>query len=73
MSVAAILGTGMTSAPGQLALLALTCLPILVSPVIANARGHEAGWPVMFPIGVVLAATAAVLWWTLRRISEETR
>lgn len=64
---------GYITAPGQLVFLALTCLPILVTPVIANARGHEAGWAVMLPIGIVLAGTVAVLWWTLRRASAKTR
>ncbi|PZS32355.1 MAG: hypothetical protein DLM61_06965 [Pseudonocardiales bacterium] len=37
------------------------CLPILVTPFIANARGHEPGWAVLVPIGVVFVAALAVL------------
>jgi hypothetical protein len=37
------LGDATTTAAGQLAWLALTCLPILVTPFVANARGHQPG------------------------------
>lgn len=64
---------GYSTAPGQLVFLALTCLPILLTPVIANARGHEAGWTVLLPVGILLVGTLATLWWTLRGVSEESR
>ncbi|MDP9318625.1 MAG: hypothetical protein M3O94_06040, partial [Actinomycetota bacterium] len=35
---------GYATAAGQLVWVALTCLPIVVTPVVANARGHEPGW-----------------------------
>jgi len=57
---------GYATAPGQLVFLALTCLPILVTPLVANARGHDPGWAVLFPIGIVLTATLIVLWRMLR-------
>jgi hypothetical protein len=57
---------GYATAPGQLVFLALTCLPILVTPVVAGVRGHEAGWAVVAPVGVVLAASLVALWRTLR-------
>lgn len=58
---------GYATAAGQLTFLALTCLPILVTPVVANARGHEPGWAVTAPIGVLLVVTLAVLGQVLRR------
>jgi hypothetical protein len=57
---------GYTTAPAQLIFLELTCLPILVTPVVANARGHDPGWSVLVPIGVIAAATLVVLWRFLR-------
>jgi hypothetical protein len=50
----------------QLVFLELTCLPILVTPFVATARGHAPGWMVMAPIGVVAVATLVVLWQFLR-------
>lgn len=57
---------GYATAPGQLVFLALTALPIVITPLVADARGHDAGWAVVPPIGVVLVGTVAVLWRTLR-------
>jgi hypothetical protein len=52
---------GYATAPGQLTFLELTCLPILVTPIVANVRGHEAGWSVLVPIGVIATATLVML------------
>jgi hypothetical protein len=52
---------GYSTVVGQLVWFALTCLPILVTPFVAAARGHEPGWAVMVPIGVVLVAVVGVL------------
>ena len=52
---------GYATAPAQLIFLELTCLPILVTPAIANAREHDPGWSVLAPIGVIAAATLVVL------------
>jgi hypothetical protein len=57
---------GYGTAVGQLVWLELTCLPILVTPFIANLRGDNPGWSVMAPIGVMALATFAVLWRVLR-------
>jgi hypothetical protein len=62
---------GYATAPGQLVFLALTCLPILVTPVVASLRGHEPGWAVMIPVGVVFAATTTALARTLRGLGTE--
>lgn len=58
---------GFATAPGQLTWIALTCMPILVTPFIASARGHEPGWATMAPIGVLLALTLVSLRLLLRR------
>lgn len=52
---------GYATAVGQLVWLALTCLPILLTPYVAHARGHEPGWSVMIPIGIMFFASLAVL------------
>lgn len=57
---------GYATAAGQLVWLALTCLPILVTPLVAHARGHAVGWAVMIPIGIFLVAILAVLGRLLR-------
>ncbi len=50
---------GYATTVGQIGWLALTCLPILATPFIANARGHEPGWAVLVPIGVVFVGPSA--------------
>ena len=52
---------GYATAPAQLIFLGLTCLPILITPPIANARGHDPGWSVLVPISIIAAATLVVL------------
>jgi hypothetical protein len=52
---------GYLTAPGSLVFLALTCLPILVIPAVAQVRGHEPGWSITLPIGVVLVTATTVL------------
>jgi drug/metabolite transporter (DMT)-like permease len=69
--VGSILGFGYATAPGQLAFLALTCLPILVTPLATYLRGHEPGWAVMIPAGVLFVATTTVLARTLRGLGTE--
>jgi len=51
---------GYAAAAVLLVFLVLTALPILVTPFVAHARGDEAGWAVMVPIGV-LAVTGGVM------------
>ncbi|MEZ0075895.1 hypothetical protein [Planotetraspora sp. GP83] len=50
-----------TTAPGLLVFLALTGLPIIVTPFVAEARGGEPAWGVLPPIGVITIACLAVL------------
>jgi hypothetical protein len=52
---------GYSTAAGQLTWLALTCLPILVTPFVPNARGHGPGWTVVLPIGSLFVVTLAAL------------
>jgi len=60
---------GYATAAGQLTFLALTCLPVLVTPVVAQVRGHTPVWSAVGPIGVLFLATAFVLWRFLRSVS----
>lgn len=62
---------GYATAPGALVFLALTCLPILVTPLVANARGHDTGWAVVPAVGLLLITSLAVLWATLRRMHPD--
>jgi hypothetical protein len=52
---------GYLTAPGLLVFLALTCLPVLVTPIVAVVRGHEPSWDAVGPLGVVLLLALAVL------------
>jgi hypothetical protein len=63
---------GQATAAGQLVFLALTCLPILVTPVVAEARGHTAVWSAVGPVGILFAATLLVLWRFLRAVPGTT-
>ena len=63
---------GYATAAGQLTWIALTCLPILVTPVVANARNHEPAWAVAGSIGVILLACIAALAWLLRLASTDS-
>ena len=60
---------GYATAVGQLTWLALTCIPILVTPLVAGIRGHVPGWTVIGPIGAILLACVAALIWLLRQAS----
>jgi hypothetical protein len=63
---------GGATAAGQLVFLALTCLPILVTPLVADARGHRPVWSVVGPVGFLCLATVLVLWRFLRAVPEAT-
>jgi hypothetical protein len=52
---------GYATAAAQLVWLALTCLPILITPLVAKTRGHADNWTVIPPIGALLIATLVVL------------
>lgn len=57
---------GYATAAGQLTWLALTCLPIMVTSLVADARGHKPGWAVTGPIGLMLLVAVITLAWLLR-------
>lgn len=61
---------GYATVAAQLVFLGLTCLPVLVTPGVAQARGHTVSWLVMLPIGVLALATLIVLWRFLRTVDE---
>lgn len=52
---------GYATLAGQLVWLALTCVPILVTTLVADAREHDAAWAVTFPISALLLAILIVL------------
>lgn len=64
---------GGATAAAQLVFVELTCLPILITPFVASARGHVPPWSVMPPVGVIAAVTLAVLWMVLRQSSVRDR
>src|SRR4051794_25346968 len=57
---------GYATAAGQLVFLGLTALPAIVTPVVTQARGRSAEWSVVAPLGIIVVATAGVLWHLLR-------
>jgi hypothetical protein len=57
---------GYATAAGQLVFLALTALPAMLIPVVAQSRGRAAEWSVVVPLGVIVVAALGVLWHLLR-------
>lgn len=53
---------GYSTAAGALVFLGLTCLPILLTPFVAQVRGDVPGWSVMVPITLIAVITLIVLW-----------
>lgn len=53
---------GFAVAAGSLVFLGLTCLPILLTPFVAHARGDSPGWSVMVPMSIIAVATLVILW-----------
>lgn len=64
---------GHATAAAQLVFVELTCLPILATPFVAMAAGHDPLWSVMAPIGAIAVATLAVLGSLLRQSSIRDR
>jgi hypothetical protein len=64
---------GYATAPGMLVFLALTCVPITLTPLIADLRGHDAEWAVVPPIALLLAVIVGVMWRTLREPTTTLR
>ncbi|MEV5743442.1 hypothetical protein AB0L30_25570 [Microbispora rosea] len=61
-----------TTAPGLLAFLALTGLPIMVTPFVAQTRGDEPAWAVLPPIVGIVIACLAVLAGLMRPLPRAT-
>lgn len=64
---------GVLLAVPALTWLALTCVPIFVTPVVALSRGHLASFAVYGPIGAVFVASIVFLVLELRRLREAVR
>jgi hypothetical protein len=58
---------GYVTAPGVLTFLILTCLPVLVTPLMSMANGRDPAWGALAPLGLVFVAATGVLCRTLRR------
>jgi hypothetical protein len=54
---------GFVFGPALLLFLALTGLPIMVTPFVAWARGDDATWALLIPIGTI---TVASMWLSIR-------
>jgi hypothetical protein len=61
---------GYTTVAAQLVWLALTCVPILMTTLVANARGHDVAWAVTFPITALLLAILVLLWRILQHAAD---
>ena len=64
---------GYATAAAQLTWLALTCLPIMVTLFVADARGHDPGWAVIGPIGLIFLVAVITLGWVLRAVGPDGR
>jgi len=53
---------GYAAAPAMLVFLALTGLPILATVFIADARGSDAAWQLLAPIGIITAVSIVLTW-----------
>jgi hypothetical protein len=60
---------GYVLGPPLLVFLGLTAAPILVTPLVAQARGDTVSWAAVAPIGVIAAAAV----WTLTRLLRAIR
>ncbi|GAB3159801.1 hypothetical protein [Microbispora hainanensis] len=60
------------TAPGLLVFFALTGLPIMVTPFVAQARGDEPAWAVLPPILAITIACLAVLAGLMRPLPRAT-
>jgi hypothetical protein len=53
---------GYAAAPAMLVFLALTGLPILTTVLVADARGNEAAWQLLGPIGAITVVSILLTW-----------
>ncbi|MEO8106932.1 MAG: hypothetical protein ABI720_06395 [Actinomycetes bacterium] len=64
---------GYAAAPAMLVFLALTGLPILATVFVADARGSEAAWQLLAPIGVITVVSALLAWVLVHGFSNHRR
>lgn len=64
---------GYATAAAQLTWVALTCLPIVATSSVADARGHQPGWAVAGIIGLMLLVSVTTLGWLLRATRPDGR
>lgn len=62
---------GYATVAGQLVWLALTCVPILLTPVVSAVRGNAADWAVTGPVGALLVTITFVLLRVLHRADSD--
>jgi hypothetical protein len=60
-----------TLAPAFIVFLILTGVPILLTPVVQEARGESAVWGVFVPIGTLTVILLVLLGWLLSTISPQ--
>jgi hypothetical protein len=58
---------GYAAAPAMLVFMALTGLPIMATVFVADARGSEADWGLLAPIGVITVVSVVLTWTLVRR------
>lgn len=61
-----------TFAPAFLTFLLLTSLPIIVTPMVQAARGDDAAWGVIVPIGLITVIVLGLLGWLVPSMVTET-
>ncbi len=59
---------GYTLAPAGMVFVLLTCVPILLTPVVQAVRGQPAAWGVWVPIGTLTVVMLALLIWLLSTV-----
>jgi hypothetical protein len=64
---------GYAAAPAMLVFMALTGLPILTTVVVADARGRDAAWQLLAPIGAITAISTLLTWVLVRGLTHARR
>ena len=59
---------GYAAAPAMLVFLAITGLPILATVFVADVRGNEPAWQLLWPIGVITALSITLTWVLVHRL-----
>jgi hypothetical protein len=64
---------GYATAPALLIFLALTAMPIMLTPFIASARGHTPGWAILAPMAAITIASLTIVIRLLSAAREQRR